>query len=277
MSEADAISAVREPATVETLDKDLRQLGVSGGMTLIVHSSLSSLGWVCGGPQAVILALQQVVTKEGTLLMPSHSTQNSDPSGWQNPPIPKDWVSVVRENQPAFDPTLTPTRGMGAIADMFWRGRDVVRGDHPSSSFAAWGKDAAEMVFKHAPENTFAPDSPIGRVYECDGHILLLGIGHDRNTSLHLAEHRADWSGKNWRQQGAAMFRDGRRVWAEWREFENDSSRFTELAEKYAAQSPQAIKHGQVANASCQLMKSRPLIDFGVEYVTNNWSQTSES
>ena len=96
MSEADAVQRAKEgPVTASSLESDLRALDVKRGMmTLLVHSSLSSLGWVCGGPVAVILALEKVLEPSGTLVMPTHSGDLSDPSEWQNPPVPKHLVGL---------------------------------------------------------------------------------------------------------------------------------------------------------------------------------------
>ncbi|HXL37529.1 MAG TPA: AAC(3) family N-acetyltransferase [Ktedonobacteraceae bacterium] len=52
-------------------------------MTLEVHCSLSKLGWVCGGPVAVVQALMDVVTETGTLLVPTHSPNYTDPANWR--------------------------------------------------------------------------------------------------------------------------------------------------------------------------------------------------
>src|SRR5712691_1567855 len=72
MSEQRLIQQTSSPRTRESLAHDLCALGVEAGMTLEVHSSLSTLGWVCGGPVAVVQALMDVVTETGTLLMPTH-------------------------------------------------------------------------------------------------------------------------------------------------------------------------------------------------------------
>jgi len=75
MSEADVIKKFHQsgPITVDSLKEDLTELGVTPGMVLLVHSSLSSLGFVSGGPVAVILALEEVLGPKGTLIMPTHS------------------------------------------------------------------------------------------------------------------------------------------------------------------------------------------------------------
>lgn len=89
MSEQDIIERTpSRPATVDSLYADLAALGVSPGQVLIVHASLSSLGWVCGGAVAAILALEKALGDQGTLVMPTHSGDLSDPGEWENPPVP---------------------------------------------------------------------------------------------------------------------------------------------------------------------------------------------
>ena len=92
MREKDLIDRTSEPRTRRSLAADLRQLGLEPGAVVIVHSSLSSLGWVCGGSVAVALALMDVLTESGTLVIPTHSAEYSDPGKWENPPVPESWL-----------------------------------------------------------------------------------------------------------------------------------------------------------------------------------------
>ncbi|HTK12142.1 MAG TPA: AAC(3) family N-acetyltransferase, partial [Ktedonobacteraceae bacterium] len=102
MTEQNVIQKTLMPCTRESLAHDLRMLGVEAGMTLEVHSSLSKLGWVCGGPVAVVQALLDVVTGTGTLVMPTHSSNYTDPAKWSNPPVPQTWWPILYEQMPAF-------------------------------------------------------------------------------------------------------------------------------------------------------------------------------
>ena len=106
------------PNTVASLRTDLAALGVQPGMVLLVHSSLSSLGWVSGGPVAVILALEELLGPVGTLVMPTHSSDLSDPADAKLP-VPDLWWEVIRDTMPAFDPDLTPTRAWASFLKPF--------------------------------------------------------------------------------------------------------------------------------------------------------------
>ena len=92
------------PVTVDSMAADLRALELGEGDTVLVHAALSSLGWVNGGPVAVVDALQRVVGESGTVVMPTHSSGVSNPEWWENPPIPEDWYAEVRETMPAYPP-----------------------------------------------------------------------------------------------------------------------------------------------------------------------------
>ncbi len=267
MAESDAIARPEHPATVESLAADLRALGVREGMTLLVHSSLSSLGWVAGGAHAVILALQSALTEAGTLVMPAHSTHNTEPSWWRSPPVPEEWWQTIRDSLPAYDPLLTPTRRMGAIAELFRTSPGVVRSIHPQHSFAAWGRHAALVIEDHRLESPLGDSSPLARVYELDGHVLLLGVEHGNNTSLHLSEHRADWA-KPTQHQGTAMLVEGRRKWVRFEQVHYDSEDFTKIGWDFVQTGN--VKAGKVACAKAQLMRQRDVVDFGVDWITRN-------
>lgn len=270
MSEVDAINKTRGlPATVDSLEADLNRLGIAPGTVLLVHSSLSSLGWVCGGPVAVILALEGVLGSEGTLVMPSHTGDVSDPSPWKNPPVPESWWETIRESMPAYDSNFTPTREMGAIAESF-RGREgVIRSSHPSESFAARGPKAAAVVNNHSLDFPMGEQSPLARMCDLDGEVLLLGVGFLNASSLHLAEYRADYPGKKTKQRGAPITVEGERKWVRFQDFELDDSDFNRIGGDFA-DSTGLVRSGSVGSGHGLLMPQRQLVDYAQGWIEKN-------
>ncbi|MEM8944008.1 MAG: AAC(3) family N-acetyltransferase [Planctomycetota bacterium] len=268
--ESNAIArAGNSPATVDSLATDLRNLGVRPGMTLLVHSSLSSLGWVCGGAVAVIYALQHALGPEGTLVMPTHTCDLSEPSNWSNPPVPKSWWQSIRDSMPVFDRQLTPTRGMGQVPETFRTQNGALRSNHPHMSFSARGPNARLITSDHALESGLGEHSPLSHIYDLEGSILLLGVNHESNTSIHLSEYRADVSGKKRIRTGAPIMIDNCRQWCEFDELDLETADFNRLGEEFAT-ATQLVRSGNVGKAHSLLMPQRALVDFAVTWMEAN-------
>jgi aminoglycoside 3-N-acetyltransferase len=260
------ISATERPATIESLAADLAALGVMTGCVLMVHSSLSQLGYVSGGAPAVIAALDRVVGSAGTLVMPTHSSDLSDPAEWREPAVPAAWHQMLRDTLPAYDPATTPTWAMGAIAENFRTHPDVQRSQHPRQSFAARGPRAAIIVVHHALDCAMGERSPLGRLYDLDARILLLGVGHDRNTSLHLAEHRTRWSGKKTAVFGSPVTIECARRWLVVEDLAYDDSDFGRLGADFERDMTR-VTIGRVATATARLMPMRGLVDYAARWM----------
>jgi len=267
-TEEAVIKSTLRPNTTSSLIHDFEALGIKPGLVVLMHSALSKIGWTVGGPVAVIRALTKILTSEGTLVMPTFSGDNTEPSYWENPPVPESWWDTIRNEMPPYNPEITPTRGVGIIPENFRKWPNVIRSNHPTSSFAAWGKHAEFITKNHELIADLGEDSPLARIYELNGKILLLGVSHENNSSLHLAEYRSDFPGKHYRLNRSAIRIDNERKWIEWKELNLNSGDFEQLGTDFESK----INYipGKIGLAEARLLSQRAIIDFSIEWFTKN-------
>ncbi len=168
------------------------KVGVDQGMNLMVHSSMKSLGYIVNGALDVIDSLTELVGEKGTILMPSHSGQLTDPADWKIGDFSFADKDIISKNMAPFNPRLTQIRNRGEIPRVFLMYPNVFRSQHPINSVSARGKMAKYFTSLHDLNDSEGENSPVGRLYEKNGHVLLIGVDLSRCSAIHLAEFKSD-------------------------------------------------------------------------------------
>jgi aminoglycoside 3-N-acetyltransferase len=205
----------RTPITRSQLVEQLRALGVRSGAVVEVHCSLSSLGNVIGGADAVVHALLEVVGREGTLLALT---------GWEHDAYHLDeWPAPIRrayrDDPPIFDPTISEAaRDFGRVAERIRTWPGAARSSHPEASFAAVGARARWLTDDQPWDHPYGPRSPLDKLVETRGDVLMLGAPLETLTVLHHAEEIAKVSDKRIvTYETAVQTADG----VQWRQIED--------------------------------------------------------
>lgn len=151
----------------------LESFGIRHDDVVTMHSSLREIGPIEGGADGLIDALKEYLC-DGLLLIPTHT-----------------WANVNAAN-PHFDVRST-VPNIGTMAKVAAFRKDGVRSLHPTHSMAGFGKRAAEYLRSEEKSATPAPvGGALSRLYEENGYVLLIGVGHERNTYLHAIDERVD-------------------------------------------------------------------------------------
>lgn len=214
----------------EDLVRQLDDLGVERGGVLLVHTSFRAIRPIENGAAGLIEGLRAALGPEGTLVMPS-------------------WAG----SRTVFDPRRSPASpDLGVVADVFWRLPGVLRSDH-AHAFAAVGPYAAEVLRDPLPLPPHVPESPVGRVHDLDGQILLLGVNHDANTTIHLGELMS--AVPYGVTKYVTVVREGRPARLQYRENDHCCQRFQLVDEWLRAAGSQT--EGPVGQGVARLTRSR--------------------
>lgn len=226
---------VERGAAISTLAQ-LKELGIAPGGVLLVHCAFSRVG--TGTPHDLIAALLAALGPQGTLVMPSMCDDDDVP----------------------FDRQSAACRAVGIVADTFWRMPGVRRSDNPHA-FAAHGPLAGRITAPHPINIPHGVDSPPGRVHELDGEVLLLGVGHDSNTTVHVAEHLARVRYRL--PKYATVLENGRPRRYEYGETDHCCEGFRQLDDWLG----QRQRRGVVGRAEARLARSRDIVDAALEHL----------
>ncbi|GIH08688.1 AAC(3) family N-acetyltransferase [Rhizocola hellebori] len=257
-------------ASRASLARDFRRLGLNAGDTVLVHASLRSLGWVCGGATGVVLALTDVLGREGCLIVPAQTPDNRDPSRWENPRVPESMWDEIRDHILPFDPKRSPALAMGLIAEQVRTWPGAIRSRHPQTSFAGIGPAAEKLLATHELSCQLGHESPLGALYRADARFLLLGVGFDRCTAFHLAEYNLP--GQVTRTNRCVVRKRGQRRWVEYQDIDLNAGDFAALGNDF--ENDRSVSVGTVGSATARLASVRDAVSYAEGWFMKNRHRT---
>lgn len=259
-----------KPISRETIEQDLSRLKIQGE-TVVVHSSLSSMGYVVGGPVAVIQALLTVLGPDGTLVMPGFTSNLSEPENWLDDDVPQEWKQLISDHLPAFQADLTPTYQMGVIPETFRKLSGTKRSNHPWASWLANGPQADFITQDVAYDFPNGDQSPLGRLYTLNAYVLFLGTSYQTCSCLHLAEMRNKFAVRKRYKRAFRILRNNQPEWQEFDDIYLYDRDFEEIGAAFEQQTNR-VRSAKVASANVKIFRLNDLVDFAVEWMNEHRS-----
>lgn len=249
--------------TADDVAAGLRSVGVSCGDLVMFHSSLSSMGHVCGGPNTVIEGFLQAVGPEGTVAAPT--------LWWNGTQDLADWDCATSPSYP------------GIITEVFRQRPDSLRSNNPTHSVSAIGPRAAELTADHGKwglrpcmygDTAFAEASPWERLYQWNAHYCFVGVDFTVNTMGHYCQCRLiEWALNQAPADRRADLDAGISRWDDAREYYRQvgegltptvvfrwpSFSFQAMGEHFAELG--LVRFGKIGSATLRAIRSRDMVD----------------
>ncbi|MHB8103995.1 MAG: aminoglycoside 3-N-acetyltransferase [Dehalococcoidales bacterium] len=261
--------------TLSRITRDLKNLGLRPGDLIMLHSSVKAIGWVVGGPDVVLQAIIDLLGVKGTLMMLA---------GWEDNPYhlpewPRGKQTAYLEECPPFDPATSRANRNWSILNEYLRTRPgAQRSSHPEGSFVALGHLARHITENQPWQYGYGTGSPLAKLCEGGGKVLLLGAPLNTITLLHYAEFLADVPNKRIVNYKMPVMQNGKRVWVELEEF--DTSRgiidwpgedyFDAIGREYLSSGKGSS--GKVGGAQSYLFDANDLVKFAIRWMERNFN-----
>ena len=261
--------------TREQIAVEVKELGVNAGDAVMLHAAVGGIGWIVGGPDRVLEGIFAVLGETGTLMMYA---------GWDGSPYDvtlgmSELPEALMVAWPAYDPgTSRAVREWGVLPEYLRTWPGACRSAHPESSFVAVGAKADELTRDHPYQYGMGPGSPLEKLCQASGKVLLLGSPLSSVTLLHHAEHLADVPDKEVVRYWAPIVRDGTKTWGQIEEFSTDGCLPwygpTDLSEAilraYVQEGHGAVGH--IGGATSYLFDAAELVAFAVAWIEERFT-----
>ncbi|MFC1736268.1 aminoglycoside 3-N-acetyltransferase [Candidatus Hydrogenedentota bacterium] len=262
--------------TKSQLINETRKLGLAEGQTVMLHASVKNIGWIVGGPQTILEALLEILTPNGTLMMLA---------SWEDNPYDLDrWPEKRRQSYleecPAFDPRYSRAdiRKMGILTEYLRTWPGSIRSRHPFG-YTAVGKLADHLVKHEQLQYRDGSGSPLEKLCEVSGKVLLLGSPTAKVTLLHHAENLAQVPNKRVDRYKMPILQNGERTWVEFEEYDTTKGivpwpddYFQTIVDKYINDGHGTL--GAVGMAKCHLFDAESLKSYGVDWMERHFNET---
>ncbi len=264
--------------TKSRLLRDLRSIGLSEGQTVMLHVSVSAVGWIVGGPGIVLESVLEILTPTGTLMMLASWEDNP----YDLPHWPEKRQKRYLKECPPFDPkhSRADHREMSILAEYLRTWPGACRSRHPFSLVAV-GQRANWLTEDEPWQYRNGPGSPLAKLCEVGGSVLLLGPVLGSITLLHHAEHLAKVPNKKVDRYRMPVLVDGESVWMDFEEYDTTlgivdwpDDYFETIAKEYIATGHG--RAGKVGSAEAFLFEAAPLNAFGVQWMERHFNKATE-
>src|SRR5699024_2118645 len=151
--------------------------------------------------------------------------------------------------------------GLGVVPELFRTLPNVKRSNHPAYSFSAWGKEKDYILNNHSLNNGLGEESPLARIYDLNGYVLLLGTDYDSNTSMHLREHSVNVFTRT-TEKSTVIYKNKKRC-VTYNQIEYDETNIIQIGSAF--EKKQKVNTCMIRKAPSKLMNQKKLIDFTTE------------
>jgi aminoglycoside 3-N-acetyltransferase len=260
--------------TRRVLARQLRDLGLAEGDTVMVHAGLRTVGLILGGPDSLVGAILDAVEPSGTLMV--YTDWNGD---YHDLPDADGRVpAALRDDVAPFDASASRAiRDNGALAELVRTTPGALRSGSPGASCAAIGARAAWLTTDHALDYGYGERSPFARLVEADGKVLMLGAPLDTMTLLHHAEHLAEVPDKRVIRYEVPFAVCGGTVWRMCEEFDTSEPVLDGLPADYFATIVTEFlangrgRQGRVGQAGSVLVPAAEIVAFAKAWI-ESWA-----